>query len=75
MKSIKIAGKKIKLGSRLARLYALFIDLTSLTVVQIIALFLMRLIGHIISPSMWNHPETGWQSFILGIFVFSSIAL
>ena len=75
MKSIKIAGKKIKLGSRLARLYALFIDLTSLTVVQIIALCLMRLIGHIISPSMWNHPATGWQSFILGTFVFSSIAL
>lgn len=75
MKSIKIAGKKIKLGSRLARLYALFIDLTSLTVVQIIAVCLMRLIGHIISPSMWNHPETGWQSFILGTFVFSSIAL
>ncbi len=75
MKFIEVAGKKIKLGSRLTRLYALFIDLTSLTVVQIIAVCLMRLIGHIISPSMWNHPETGWQSFILGTFVFSSFAL
>ena len=75
MKFVEIAGQKIKLGSRLARLYALFIDLTSLTVVQIIAVCLMRLIAHIISPSMWNHPETGWQSFILGTFVFSSIAL
>ena len=75
MKFIEITGKKFRLGSRFARLYALFIDLTSLTVVQIIAVCLMRLIAHIISPSMWNHPETGWQSFILGTFVFSSIVL
>ena len=75
MKSIEIAGRKIKLGSRLARLYALFIDFTCLSVVQIIAIALMRLIAHIISPTMWNRPEGALQGFILGTFVFSSMAL
>ena len=75
MKSIEIAGKKIKLGSRLARLYALFIDFTCLSVVQIIAICLMRLVAHIISPSMWDRPEGAWQGFMLGTFVFSSIAM
>ncbi|MYC76711.1 hypothetical protein F4X10_13180 [Candidatus Poribacteria bacterium] len=75
MKSIEIAGKKFQLGSRLARLYALFIDFTCLSVVQIIALCLMRLVAHIIAPSMWDHPESAWQGFILGTFAFSSIAM
>jgi phage shock protein A len=75
MKFIEIAGKKIKLGSRLARLYALFIDFTCLSVIQIISLCLMRLIAHIISPSMWDRPEGAWQGFILGTFVFSSLAM
>ena len=75
MKSITIAGKRIKLGSRLARLYALFIDFTCLSVVQMIATTLMWGIAHIISPSMWNHPEGALQGFILGTFVFCSIAL
>ena len=75
MKSIKIAGKKIKLGSRLARLYAFFIDFTCLSVVQFIATTLMWGIVHIISPSMWDRPEGALQGFILGTFVFSSMAL
>ena len=75
MKSIEIAGKKIKLGSRLARLYALFIDFTCLSVVQIIATTLMWGIAHMISPSMWDRPEGALQGFILGTFVFSSMAL
>ena len=75
MNSIEIAGKKIKLGSRLARLYALFIDCTCLTVVQMIATTLMWGIARIISPSMWDRPEGTLQSFILGTFVFCSIAL
>ena len=75
MKSIEIAGKEFKLGSRLARLYALFIDFTCLSVVQIISICLMRLIAHIISPSMWNRPEGALQGFILGTFVFSSLAM
>ena len=75
MKSIEIAGRKIKLGSRLARLYALFIDFTCLSVVQIIATALMRLITEFISPTMWNRPEGALQGFILGTFVFSSMAL
>ena len=75
MKSIEIAGKKIKLGSRLARLYALFIDFTCLSVVQIIATTLMWGIAHIISPSMWDRPEGALQGSILGTFVFSSMAL
>ena len=75
MKSIEIAGKEFKLGSRLARLYALFIDFTCLSVVQIISTCLMRLVAHIISPSMWNRPEGALQGFILGTFVFSSLAM
>ena len=75
MKAIEIAGKKIKLGSRLARLYALFIDFTCLSVVQIIAAALMHLIGELISPTMLDRPEGALQGFILGTFVFSSMAL
>lgn len=75
MKSIEIARKEFKLGSRLARLYALFIDFTCLSVVQIISTCLMRLVAHIISPSMWNRPEGALQGFILGTFVFSSLAM
>ena len=75
MKSIEIVGKKIKLGSRLARLYALFIDCTCLAVVQMITTTLMWGISHIISPSMWDRPEGALQGFILGTFVFCSMAL
>lgn len=75
MKSIEITGKKFQLGSRLARLYALFIDFTCLSVVQVIALCLMRLIAEFISPTMLNRPEGALQGFILGTFAFCSMAL
>lgn len=75
MKSIKIAGKKFKLASRMARLYALFIDLTCLFVVQVISIFFMRLIAELISPTMWDNPKGVWQNFVVGTFVFSSLAL
>ena len=75
MKSIKIAGKKFKLASRMARLYALFIDVTCLSVAQIILVCLMRLIAELISPTMWNQPQGPLQGFVAGTFVFFSIAL
>ncbi len=75
MKSIKISGKKFQLGSRLARLYALFIDFACLSVAQVIVICLIRLVAPIIFPPMWNRTEGAWQGFILGTFVFSSIAM
>jgi phage shock protein A len=68
VKSIKIAGKKFKLASRMARLYALFIDFTCLSVVQVISACLMGLI-------MRDPPEGTWQGFAVGTFVFFCIAL
>ena len=68
VKSIKIAGKKFKLGSRMARLYALFIDFTCLSVVQVISACLMGLI-------MRDPPEGTWQGFVVGTFVFFCITL
>ena len=68
MKSIKIAGKKFKLASRMARLYALFIDFTCLSVVQVISACLMGLI-------MRDPPEGTWQGFVVGTFVFFCITL
>ena len=75
MKSIKIAGKKFKLASRMARLYALFIDFTCLSVAQIILVCLMRLITELISPTMWSQPQGPLQGFVAGTFVFLNIAL
>ncbi len=75
MKSIKIAGKKFKLASRMARLYALFIDVTCLSVAQIILVCLMRLIAELISPTMWSQPQGPLQGFAAGTFVFLNIAL
>ena len=75
MKSIKIAGKKFTLGSRLARLYALFIDITCLSVIQIIALVISRLVSELISPSMWDNPQGALEGSIAGTFVFLSMAL
>lgn len=46
MKSIKIAGKKFTLASRLTRLYALFLDFTCLSVVQVIFIVFMYLVRH-----------------------------
>ena len=75
MKFIEIAGKKIKLASRMARLYALFIDFTCLSVTQIILVCLMRLIAELISPTMWSQPQGPLQGFVAGTFVFCNIAL
>ncbi|MCY3552792.1 MAG: PspA/IM30 family protein [Candidatus Poribacteria bacterium] len=75
MKSIKIAGKKFKLASRMARLYALFIDFTCLSVAQIILVCLMRLIAELISPTMWSQPQGPLQGFVAGTFVFFNITL
>ena len=75
MKFIEIAEKKFKLASRMARLYALFIDVTCLSVAQIILVCLMRLIAELISPTMWNQPQGPLQELVAGTFVFFSIAL
>ena len=68
MKSIKIADKKFKLASRMARLYALFIDFTCLSIVQVISACLMGLI-------MRDPPQGPLQGFVAGTFVFFTIAL
>ena len=59
----------------MARLYALFIDVTCVSVAQIILVCLMYLIAELISPTMWNHPQGPLQGFVAGTFVFFNIAL
>ena len=68
MKFIEVAGKKFKLASRMARLYALFIDFTCLSIVQVISACLMGLI-------MRDPPQGPLQGFVAGTFVFFTIAL
>ena len=55
MKSIEIAGKKIKLGSRLARLYAFFIDFTLISCIQLI---LILILGPIANEVVFSNSDT-----------------
>ena len=58
MKSIKIAGKKFKLASRLTRLYALFIDIAILGAVQLgFVLLLTFLTTFVFSPIFPAGPD------------------
>ena len=55
MKSIKIAGKKFKLASRMTRLYALFIDIAILGAVQSVFWILLSVVGILFfSPHPFN---------------------
>ena len=45
MKSIKIAGKKFKLASRLTRLYAFFIDVALIGAAQSVLAFFLSLVA------------------------------
>ena len=51
MASIKIAGKKFKLASRMARLYALFIDIAILGAVQSVFGILLSVVGFVFFSS------------------------
>ena len=51
MASIKIAGKKFKLASRMARLYALFIDIAILGAVQSVFGILLSVVGFLFFSS------------------------
>lgn len=70
MKFIEVAGKKFKLASRMARLCALFIDFTCLSVAQIILVWLVRLIPELI-PGFFDRT---FVFFYLGFYI-ASIAL
>ena len=51
MASIKIAGKKFKLASRLTRLYALFIDIAILGAAQSVIVFLVAFAAFLFLPT------------------------
>ena len=69
MKSIKIAGKKFKLASRLTRLYALFIDIAILGAVQSVLGFLLSVVA-----LLFFEPFVGPRSFLTVGFGFSIFA-
>ena len=69
MKSIEIAGKKIKLGSRLARLYALFIDFTCLSVVQFI---LILILGPFTNEVLFSNSDTVLTTTMISLSVLSA---
>ena len=69
MKSIKIAGKKFKLASRLTRLYAVFIDVALIGTAQSILAFFVSLVAVL----FFN--ESSWVTgigFIIFISLFSA---
>ena len=77
MKSIKIAGKKFKLASRLTRLYALFIDIAILGTVQSVfglllsvAMILFRGEG---SFNIFGKSITGLVGLSLFAYLFSAV--
>lgn len=73
MASIKIAGKKFKLASRMARLYALFIDIAILGTVQFVFGLLFSIVAILFledgSFNMFGRLMTG----IVGVSVFASL--
>ena len=73
MKSIKIAGKKFKLASRMARLYALFIDIAILGAVQSVFGLLLSVVAVLFlgvgSFNMFGKLMAG----VVGLSVFASL--
>ena len=61
MKFIEVAGKKFKLASRLARLYALLIDGLVLSSIQAILLVIFMILG--VSTKIVRYP------LVIGIIV------
>lgn len=57
MKSIKIAGKKFKLASRMKRLYAFFIDIALISAVQLAFLFFLSVVAFLLFNGMFDHAS------------------
>ena len=72
MKSIKIAGKKFKLASRLTRLYALFIDITILGAVQSVFGLLLSVAMILFLPT---GPSDISRSLLTGLGLGTFVAL
>ena len=53
MKSIKIAGKKFKLASRMTRLYAFFIDVVLIGIIQVVLELLLPIEALLYGESLW----------------------
>ncbi len=68
MKSIKIAGKKFKLASRLTRLYALFIDVALIGAAQSILTFFLSLVAVL----FFNESAWAIVGFIPFVALFSA---
>ena len=72
MKSIKIAGKKFKLASRLTRLYAFFIDMAILGAVQSVIAFLVAFAAFLFLPTGPSGVSWSLASGV-GLSVFASV--
>ena len=72
MASIKIAGKKFKLASRLTRLYALFIDIAILGAVQSVIVFLVAFAAFLFLPT--DPSDVPWSlASGVGLSIFASV--
>ena len=69
MKSIEIAGKKIKLGSRLARLYAFFIDFTLISCIQFI---LILILGPFTNEVLFSNRDAVFTTTMISLSVLSA---
>ena len=76
MKSIKIAGKKFKLASRMTRLYALFIDIAILGAVQSVFGLVLSVVAFLFleggSFNIFGKMITGLVGFSIFASVFSA---
>ena len=72
MKSIKIAGRKFKLASRLTRLYALFIDIAILGAVQSVFGLLLSVAMLLFLPT---GPSDVFRSLLTGLGLGTFVAL
>ena len=69
MKSIEIVGKKIKLGSRLARLYAFFIDFTLISCIQFI---LILILGPFTNEVLFSNRDAVFTTTMISLSVLSA---
>ena len=72
MASIKIAGKKFKLASRLTRLYALFIDIAILGAAQSVIVSLVAFAAFLFLPT--GPSDVPWSlASGVGLSLFASV--
>ena len=73
MKSIKIAGKKFKLASRMKRLYAFFIDFALISAVQSVFVLLLVMISLLIFGTSFSNMLVAGVGISLFSYILSTV--